>query len=129
MINDKEVWLSKYAETFHDLYWSGPKRNILDNARKLQGNDNYILYVVANPSKKTFYYFTNYETLMEDADAFPNISITVGNTTFKGLRQVLMFSYEMHKAAIRKSKNIVLALFDMSNKDGTVLRKASIWGD
>lgn len=130
MINDKELWLSQYAKTFYDLYWEGPKRVILDRARKLEGDDCYILHIVAEVSKKHSYHFITYEMAMADADKFPDVPITVGDSTFQGLRQVLMLSKECHEAATSKSKKFVLALFNASNKDGTVLyTMPSIWCD
>lgn len=140
MTSDEEVWLSKYADTFHNLYWKGPKREILNNARKLAGNDCFILHISAKPSEKHTYFFMNYEMAIPDADEFPNVSITIptvlhptGPIPLKGLGKILRFSRALHLklCEMGSDKKFVLALFDydLNTKDDTVLRKPALWID
>ena len=92
MTTDTNEWLAKYAKTFYDLYWTGPKRPILENFRKLAGTENYILYVTATKSSKHVYHFTDKNIISQDMANFSHLSICFSDgMIIKGLDQILDF--------------------------------------
>ena len=127
MTTDTNEWLSQYVTTFHNVYWKGPRRNILEKVRKLAGNENYILYVQASKSSKHIYHFIDEKTVYQDVADFPHLSICFSDGTIvKGLDKILKVADELHKLS---PDGFVFALFDTFIDDETVTRIPSFWFD
>lgn len=122
-------WVSKYAMTFHNLYWSGAKRPLLDEARGLEP-ESYILHVIASPSSKHVYHFIDREMFDPEVGNFKNLEINLlDGSVVKGLGSILDLAKAMHNACSKKKRAFVLALFDVPIDDETVLRYPSLWMD
>ena len=120
-----DEWLDLYASTFHDLYWTGPKRALLEKARKLAGPEDYILHVIAAKSSRHIYHFIDQKTISQDAANFSDLSIGLPDgTMIKGLNQILKVTEAMREMFADK---FVLAFFDVINDDETVTRITRVW--
>ena len=127
MTIDTNEWLAKYADTFYNVYWTGPKRPILEKFRKLAGTENYILYVEATKSSKLVYHFTDKKMISHDIAEFPHLSICFPDgMTIKGLDQILDFAEMMHS---KFPKRFVLAIFDTHIDNETVTRIPAFFFD
>jgi hypothetical protein len=125
-----EEWIKKYAQTFHNLYWKGPKRPLLNKARQLAGRDDYILHVVAASSSKPLYHFIDQQTIANDADKFPMLGVNLpGHGLVKGLVHVLALAEAFHNACGERPEAFVLAVFDVvdDKDDETVTRVVNTW--
>ena len=122
-------WVSKYAMTFHNLYWRGAKRHLLEKARGLEP-ESYILHVIASPSSKNIFRFIDREMLAPEVGNFKNLEINLPNGILvKGLDSILELANFMHNACSKNKRGFVLAVFDVPIDDDTVLRYPSLWMD
>jgi hypothetical protein len=92
----KSISVTEVANMFKNMYWSGKKRTILDNAWALSPEKYIVLMQYYPKTNKQAWSFVSFEDMIADAGNFEHLRLEVNGTMLHGMSKILLLARHLN---------------------------------